>query len=147
MVAINVDGISLEGDLIIPKGAKIVVLFAHGSGSSHLSPRNRYVAEQLNKKKLGTLLIDLLTIEEEEIDDQTQVFRFDIDLLSSRLLMLLGYITKNEETRGLKIALVGASTGAAAAVIAAAERAEVISCVVSRVGRPDLAKVALEKVL
>lgn len=146
MVAITIDGITLEGDLVIPKGAKTVVLFAHGSGSSRLSPRNRYVAEQLNKKKLGTLLIDLLTSEEEEIDDQTQVFRFDIDMLASRLLLLIDYLAKNGETKGLKIALFGASTGAAAALIAAAQRGGVIASVVSRGGRPDLAKEALEKV-
>ena len=146
MVEILINGIKLEGDLKIPKGAKTVVLFAHGSGSSRLSPRNRFVAEALNKKKLATLLIDLLTKEEEEIDDQSQVFRFDIDLLATRLKMLIDYLAKGEQTKGLNIALFGASTGAAAALIAAAQRSEVIHSVVSRGGRPDLAKEALEKV-
>ncbi len=146
MVDIKIDGIELKGDLNVPKGAQTVVLFAHGSGSSRLSPRNRFVAEELNKKKLATLLIDLLTEDEEEIDDQTQVFRFDIDLLSSRLMMLIDWLAQNEDTNGMKVALFGASTGAAAALIAAAKRKEVIHSVVSRGGRPDLAKEALAQV-
>ena len=146
MVNITINGIELEGDLKIPKGAKTLVLFAHGSGSSRLSPRNRAVAEALNKNKLATLLIDLLTKDEEEIDDQTQVFRFDIDLLATRLIMLIDYLAKEEKTKGLNIVLFGASTGAAAALIAAAQRSDKICSVVSRGGRPDLAKEALEKV-
>lgn len=146
MVDIKIDGITLKGDLSIPKGAKTIVLFAHGSGSSRLSPRNRFVAEALNKKKLGTLLIDLLTEEEEKIDDKTQIFRFDINLLAKRLELLIDYLVHEEKTKGLSIALFGASTGAAAALIAAAERKKAIRSVVSRGGRPDLAKGALAKV-
>ncbi len=146
MVEIAIDGIVLQGDLTIPQGAKTLVIFAHGSGSSRLSPRNKFVAEALNKKGLATLLIDLLTKEEEEIDDQTQVFRFDIELLSTRLGQLIERICHDPMTKHLLIALFGASTGAAAALIAAAKNKGVVRSVVSRGGRPDLAKEHLPKV-
>src|SRR3970040_2803705 len=98
MVYVQIAGITLKGDLILPKGARSLVLFAHGSGSSRLSPRNRFVAEELNRQKLATLLIDLLTEEEEEIDDRTQVYRFDIRLLTKRLFFLYVLLSKNPDT-------------------------------------------------
>ena len=146
MVDVQIDGITLKGDLILPKGARSLVLFAHGSGSSRLSPRNRFVAEGLNRQKLATLLIDLLTEEEEEIDDRTQVYRFDIGLLAKRLVLLIDWLSKNPDTKELAISLFGASTGAAAALIAAAQRKKKVQTVVSRGGRPDLAKEFLKQV-
>lgn len=146
MVDIRIDGITLKGDLNIPAGAKKVILFAHGSGSSRHSPRNKFVADALNQSGLGTLLIDLLTEEEEVIDDKTQHLRFDITLLSDRLVMLIDWLQEHESSKGLEIGLFGASTGAAAALIAAAKRKSVVKAVVSRGGRPDLAKDFLPKV-
>jgi putative phosphoribosyl transferase len=131
---------SLEGDLQVPSGAKGIVIFAHGSGSSRHSPRNKFVADFLQKGGVGTLLIDLLTREEEKIDDVTRQLRFDIDLLTDRL----SAVTKWAKDKKLKIGYFGASTGAAAALSAAAEVKE-IAAVVSRGGRPDLAK-GLDKV-
>jgi len=142
-VTVTADGAGLEGNLEIPEGASAVVLFAHGSGSSRFSPRNRFVAEVLRKAKLGTLLIDLLTPEEESIDLQTAEFRFDIGLLAQRLIGATDWLTRNPSTANLKIGYFGASTGAAAALIAAAERPEIVYAVVSRGGRPDLASSAL----
>ncbi len=142
-VTVVTDGAGLEGNLEIPKGASAVVLFAHGSGSSRFSPRNRFVAEVLRKAGLGTLLIDLLTAEEESIDLQTAEFRFDIELLAKRLIGATDWLTRNPLTASLKVGYFGASTGAAAALIAAAERPEVVYAVVSRGGRPDLAMPAL----
>ncbi|QBQ53139.1 alpha/beta hydrolase [Nitrosococcus wardiae] len=139
--------ISLEGDLAIPKGgASGLVIFAHGSGSSRLSPRNRLVAETLNGAGLATLLFDLLTPEEQEVDQQTGRLRFNIDLLAERLISTLDWVKQQPELQNLRIGLFGASTGAAAALMAAAERPTLIKTVVSRGGRPDLAGEALPRV-
>ena len=142
----------LEGDLSIPKNAQGVVIFAHGSGSSRHSPRNRYVAQVLQNEGIATLLIDLLTEQEEEIDLQTRHLRFDIGLLAQRLVGATDWLTTKEEeqnlqTIDLKVGYFGASTGAAAALVAAAERLNIINAVVSRGGRPDLAGIdTLQKV-
>ncbi len=147
-VPIQAAGVSLTGDLIIPKGgATGLVIFSHGSGSSRFSPRNRWVAEMLNKAGLATLLFDLLTSEEHELDERTRHLRFDIDLLAKRLIGAVDWVKQQQELRNLRVGLFGASTGAAAALIAAAERAAVISAVVSRGGRPDLAGEALSRVV
>ena len=130
----------------MPSATRGVVLFAHGSGSSRFSPRNQYVAKALNKAGLATLLIDLLTKEEEDIDTSTAEFRFDIDLLSQRLIGATKWLRENPTTRNLAFGYFGASTGAAAALIAAAKIPEEIKAVVSRGGRPDLAVDYLQKV-
>jgi dienelactone hydrolase len=130
----------LEGNLIIPKAAEGIVVFAHGSGSSRHSSRNQYVAQVLNNAGLATLLTDLLTKEEEKIDDKTRQHRFDIDLLSERLIAVTDWIIQNPDTQKLFVGYFGASTGAAAALVAAAERSNIISAIVSRGGRPDLAR-------
>lgn len=145
-VHIAIDQISLEGELIIPKEAQGIVLFAHGSGSSRFSPRNQYVARLLREKKLATLLIDLLTAEEEKIDQLTRAIRFDIELLANRLLGVTRWLLQDVRTKLLKIGYFGSSTGAAAALIAAAKMPKSISAVVSRGGRPDLAKGFLPQV-
>ena len=142
-VRIPVDSINLEGNLNIPERARGIVIFVHGSGSSRHSPRNQYVADELRRAGLGTLLFDLLTIEEERIDMMTRHLRFDIELLSKRLIDVTGWVLNRPETRGLNIGYFGASTGAAAALIAAKEYATAVKAVVSRGGRPDLAESAL----
>lgn len=142
-VRIPVDSIYLEGNLSIPEGAKGIVVFVHGSGSSRHSPRNQYVAKELQKDGLGTLLFDLLTIEEERIDMLTRHLRFDIELLSKRLIDVTGWLAGRPDTEYLNIGYFGASTGAAAALIAAKEHANNVKAVVSRGGRPDLAESAL----
>jgi dienelactone hydrolase len=129
----------LEGDLRIPQNSAGLVVFVHGSGSGRLSPRNQSVAERLNKDGLATLLFDLLTMSEEKIDNQTRRLRFDINLLSMRLISTLDWIINNPDTQNLNVGLFGASTGAAAALVAAAKRHSVVSAIVSRGGRPDLA--------
>jgi putative phosphoribosyl transferase len=130
----------LEGDLQIPSDeARGIVIFAHGSGSSRHSPRNRFVAEVLQKGGLTTLLIDLLTPKEGAIDDQTAALRFDIDLLIDRLCQVAKWVQTSERGKALSIGFFGASTGAAAALGAAAEMKEGVGAVVSRGGRPDLA--------
>ena len=129
----------LEGDLSIPANAVGLVVFAHGSGSSRHSPRNRYVAKVLNEHHLGTLLTDLLTVEEEKVDRQTRHLRFDIPLLAERLEYIIQWTRQIPETQDFDIGTFGSSTGAAAALIAAARRADTIKAVVSRGGRPDLA--------
>jgi putative phosphoribosyl transferase len=134
-------GVRLEGTLVEPDGAKGIVLFAHGTGSSRFSPRNRFVAEELNAAGLATLLIDLLTAEEEHAERVTGHLRFDIGLLAERLLA-----ATDAEESGLPLGYFGASTGAAAALVAAAERPERVRAVVSRGGRPDLAGEALARV-
>ncbi|GAA0579240.1 dienelactone hydrolase family protein [Paractinoplanes ferrugineus] len=139
-------GTELEGDLHLPAGAHGVVLFAHGSGSSRHSPRNRHVAGALNKRGLGTLLVDLLTHEEEVSEVQTHQLRFDIGLLADRLTGLVDRLGERPDTRTLPVGLFGASTGAAAALVAAAERPDEVHAVVSRGGRPDLAGPALPQV-
>jgi putative phosphoribosyl transferase len=138
--------IFLEGNLSVPSDAKGIVLFAHGSGSSRHSPRNQFVARTLNNAGLATLLIDLLTPDEEAIDQRTRELRFDIGLLAERLVCAIEWLTKQNETRALNIGLFGASTGAGAALLAAALRASLVSAVVSRGGRPDLAGVVLSQV-
>jgi dienelactone hydrolase len=139
-------GTELEGDLALPRGAHGIVLFAHGSGSSRHSPRNRQVADELTKRGLGTLLVDLLTHQEEVDDARTRDLRFDIGLLADRLIGLIERLAERPETRGLPVGLFGASTGAAAALVAAAARPGQVHAVVSRGGRPDLAGPALIQV-
>jgi pimeloyl-ACP methyl ester carboxylesterase len=136
----------LEGDLQIPAGAKGLVLFAHGSGSSRHSPRNRLIAEILQQGGLATLLIDLLTKEEEKQDAITRALRFDIDLLTDRLCFVTKWLHSLKEGKHLRIGYFGASTGAAAALCAASEMKKEVSAVVSRGGRPDLARSSLAKV-
>ena len=138
-VLVSTDSVKLHGDLTIPKNAEGIVLFAHGSGSSRHSPRNKYVAQILQKTGLATLLIDLLTEEEEKIDDYTTHLRFDIGLLAKRLVDATNWITKNPDTKNLSIGYFGASTGAAAALVAAVDCPDIIKSIVSRGGRPDLA--------
>ena len=136
----------IEGNLAVPEGAKCVVLFAHGSGSGRYSPRNQYVAKMLNRAGIATLLIDLLTKKEETEDMQTGEFRFDIGLLSERLIAATQWTKKNPSTKNLCLGYFGASTGAAAALRAAADFPNDIKAVVSRGGRPDLAMDYLSKV-
>lgn len=133
----------LEGDLVIPEKTFAVIAFAHGSGSSRHSPRNQYVARVLQKGGLGTLLFDLLTAEEERIDIQTAHLRFDIALLARRLSEATAWLKKDKDTRDLLVGYFGASTGAAAALVAAAQRRGDVFAVVSRGGRPDLASASL----
>jgi dienelactone hydrolase len=133
----------LEGNLSLPFGARSLVVFAHGSGSSRHSPRNRLVAAALAQAGLGTLLIDLLTAEEEEVDLRSGHLRFDIGLLSDRVVAATDWLRSQPDTSALKIGYFGASTGAAAALAAAARRPEAVFAVVSRGGRPDLAGEAL----
>ncbi|MDI2031588.1 dienelactone hydrolase family protein [Saccharopolyspora sp. TS4A08] len=128
----------LEGDLVMPPPARAVVLFAHGSGSSRRSPRNRAVAEQLQNAGFGTLLLDMLTSDEAATDQRTHEFRFDIELLTERLTPAIDALDSWRATRGMPVGLFGASTGAAAALKAAARRPERVAAVVSRGGRPDL---------
>jgi dienelactone hydrolase len=136
----------LDGDLGIPAGARGLVIFAHGSGSSRHSPRNRQVAEALHLAALGTLLLDLLTPAEEQVDRLTAHHRFDIPLLAKRLVAAIDWASADPATKHLPIGLFGASTGAAAALVAAAERPAAVRAVVSRGGRPDLAGAALPHV-
>jgi putative phosphoribosyl transferase len=136
---IPVAGVTLDGDVVVPHNARGAVLFAHGSGSSRHSPRNRYVAETLHRAGLATVLADLLTPDEEELDRRTGAFRFDIGLLAGRVTALAGWAGNDELTAGLELGLFGASTGAAAALVAAAARPAEVRAVVSRGGRPDLA--------
>ncbi|WPP33397.1 dienelactone hydrolase family protein [Streptomyces sp. CL7] len=137
---------ALRGDLEIPAGSRGVVLFAHGSGSSRLSPRNRAVAGVLRRAGLGTLLLDLLTAAEEDEDAATGLHRFDIGLLAGRLARTVDWLEDRPDTVDLPVGLFGASTGAAAALVAATERPRRVSTVVSRGGRPDLAGDALSLV-
>lgn len=135
--------VALEGDLGMPESARGVVVFAHGSGSSRHSPRNRHVAQVLRKAGLATLLLDLLTKEEEAEDIQTGQLRFDIGRLTRRLTIATDWLTQNADTRNLDVGYFGASTGAAAALVAAVERPGIVAAIVSRGGRPDLAEAAL----
>lgn len=137
---------SISGDLTMPGKAKGIVLFAHGSGSSRFSPRNRYVAKFLNQNGFGTLLIDLLTPEEEKVDEVDSSLRFDIPLLRDRLLMATDWLIQNPRTSNFEIGYFGASTGAAAALMAAPERPQKVKAIMSRGGRPDLAGEALVRV-
>ncbi|MGA2681981.1 MAG: dienelactone hydrolase family protein [Candidatus Bathyarchaeia archaeon] len=145
-VKIPVGNVVVEGNLNIPLGAKGIVLFAHGSGSSRFSTRNQYVANEFNKSKIGTLLFDLLTSEEEEKDTFTGEYRFDIDLLAERLIGATEHLRKDKQTKDYAFGYFGASTGAAAALIGAAKLPNDISAVVSRGGRPDLALEYLRQV-
>ncbi|MEU9399896.1 alpha/beta family hydrolase [Streptomyces sp. SID4985] len=145
-VLIPAEDAALEGDLGLPDGARAVVLFAHGSGSSRHSPRNRMVAGELRNAGFGTLLMDLLSEREELEDMVTGEHRFDIPLLGRRLVAAIDWLAEPESTKDLPVALFGASTGAAAALVAAAERPVRVYAVISRGGRPDLAGDALERV-
>ena len=142
LIHIPVDSVRIEGMLAVPSGAHGLVLFAHGSGSSRHSPRNNAVAAVLRRAGLATLLMDLLA----EQEDRTYATRFDIDLLTRRLMTATRWLKKQPQTRDLRIGYFGASTGAAAALMAAAELGAEIGAVVSRGGRPDLAAAALDRV-
>ena len=145
-VTIPAEAETLSATLAIPEHPRGVVLFSHGSGSSRFSPRNRYVAEFLQQLGLATVLLDLLTPQEENQDLRTGQWRFDIDLLGGRLVLAADWLHQDERTAKLPLGLFGASTGAAAALVAAAERPQNIAAVVSRGGRPDLAGNALPHV-
>jgi len=145
VVRFPVDDVTLEGNLVIPAGAQGIVLFAHGSGSGRHSPRNQHVAGALNRAGIATLLFDLLTSDEEAEDLVTGLLRFDIPMLAERVAGATDWVARDSRTAGLRLGYFGASTGAAAALVAAAER-EDIAAIVSRGGRPDLAGGALPKV-
>jgi pimeloyl-ACP methyl ester carboxylesterase len=138
--------VQLDADLELPAAARGLVLFAHGSGSSRFSPRNRHVAGQLQQASLATVLADLLTPEEEQVDERTRALRFDIALLARRLVDIADLLAVHPLTSGLPLGLFGASTGAGAALVAAAHRPAQVHAVVSRGGRPDLAGMALARV-
>jgi dienelactone hydrolase len=142
-VRVSAGPVTLEGSLGIPNSVGGVVLFAHGSGSGRHSPRNRYVARVLREANLATLLIDLLTEDEEEVDLRTTRLRFDIGLLARRLVGATDWLVQNPDTEQLRIGYFGASTGAGATLVAAAERPDEVGAIVSRGGRPDLAGDAL----
>jgi putative phosphoribosyl transferase len=146
MVRMAAGPVMLEGNLSLPERTRGVVLFAHGSGSSRHSPRNRHVARLLNEGNLATLLVDLLTLEEETIDALTAHLRFDIGLLAERLAGITDWIIQYPDLRGLRVGYFGASTGAGAALAAAAELSHGVGAIVSRGGRPDLAGPALTRV-
>jgi putative phosphoribosyl transferase len=146
LVYVNAGRVTLEGNLLIPDGARGLVMFAHGSGSSRFSSRNRTVADVLRQSGVGTLLIDLLTRDEENVDLRTAHLRFDIGLLADRLVGGSEWLAKNSETMRMKLGLFGASTGGGAALVAAARVPSRIAAVVSRGGRPDLAGPALPAV-
>lgn len=145
-VQIEAGAVLLNGEMKVPEQASGIVLFAHGSGSSRHSPRNQYVARVIRNAGVGTLLFDLLTASEEEIDNYTRELRFDIDLLARRLVGATNWLATQEETRHLCPGYFGASTGGGAALVAAAHMGEKIGAVVSRGGRPDLAGSALPHV-
>ena len=145
-VIVQAGQVPLEGTLAFPEKAEGIVVFAHGSGSSRFSSRNRFVAEFLNQGGLATLLFDLLTAEEHRVDEWTRELRFDIDLLTKRLIGAVDWLETRDEVADLPVGLFGASTGAAAALRAAAERPDRVAAVVSRGGRPDLAMPTLPQV-
>lgn len=142
-VAVTTGKVTLEGDLCIPSNAPGVIVFAHSSGSSRKSPRNRYMAQVLRQTGLATLLFDLLTGEEEKVDSQTGRYRFDIRMLANRLAGTIQWLKENAETKEMNIGFLGVGTAAAAALTAAAEHPDDIGALVSRSGRPDLARSAL----
>lgn len=142
-VSIPFGNIKIDGLFHIPSDMQGIVLFAHGSGSSHLSPRNQYIARMLQKSKIATLLFDLLTPQEDEIDEHTMQFRFDIKLLAERLVAATDWVHQNQAFAEQSIGYFGASTGGGAALVAAAEEQGIVKAVVSRGGRPDLAGAAL----
>jgi putative phosphoribosyl transferase len=145
-VTIETDGVTLPGDLVVPDEARGVVVFAHGSGSSRLSPRNKAVASGLTRAGFGTLLFDLLTAEEERTDARDAALRFDIAMLARRLTGAVGWLDGQPAAHGLPLGLFGASTGAAAALVTAAQHPGQVRAVISRGGRPDLAGAALTQV-
>ena len=145
-VRLEAGQVELDGDLVVPAGAAGVVLFAHGSGSSRHSPRNRWVAAALRRAGLATLLLDLLTPSEEERDRATAELRFDVGMLAGRLVAAVDWVLADAVTGGLPVGAFGASTGAGAALVAAVERPRAVAAVVSRGGRPDLAGPALARV-
>ncbi len=145
-VRVDAGGAMLSGDLNIPPDARGLVVFSHGSGSSRFSPRNRAVADVLLHAHLATLMLDLLTPDEERVDEETAEYRFDIPLLGRRVIAAVDWATSHPSTAPLPLGLFGASTGAAAALIAAAERPSIVRAVVSRGGRPDLAAAVLDRV-
>jgi dienelactone hydrolase len=145
-VRVPAGGVEVDGDLAVPERVRGVVLFAHGSGSSRHSPRNRQVAAALQRAGYATLLMDLLTADEEVLDQRTREHRFDIELLAGRLTAAVDWLAEQRKTAALPLALFGASTGAAAALVTAAERADRVHLVISRGGRPDLAGPALQAV-
>lgn len=146
-VRIQCNAVPLNGDLTVPQGAATVILFAHASGSSRHSSRNKYVAERLNRSGFATLLIDLLTLQEERAEHFTHRFRFDIGLLAERLGSAVEYIACDDLTKDMAIGLFGAGTGSAAALTCAAKKKDKIAAIVSRGGRPDLASKALPSVI
>lgn len=145
-VRIDVGDAVLDGDLELSGGAEGLVVFAHGSGSSRFSTRNRFVAQALRKVGVGTLLMDLLTPDQEAVDLHTRHLRFDIPMLARRVVGCLDWLDGHEPTSGMALGLFGSSTGAAAALVAAAARPALVKAVVSRGGRPDLADEALPRV-
>ncbi len=145
-LSIETPQVTLDADVAVPGNAHGVVLFAHGSGSSRHSPRNRMVADHLHDYRFATVLADLLTPGEEEVDSRTAALRFDIGLLAGRMIALIDWTLTTGPVRDQPIGLFGASTGAAAALVAAADRSEQVHAVVSRGGRPDLAGEALRRV-
>jgi putative phosphoribosyl transferase len=145
-VCVTTVGVELHGSLAVPDTAHGVVLFAHGSGSSRLSPRNQYVARVLRQAGFATLLLDLLTTDEESVDQYTRHLRFDIELLALRLIGATDWLGQYPPTRDLAVGYFGASTGSGAALLAAAERSDVVRAVVSRGGRPDQAGPTLLRV-
>jgi dienelactone hydrolase len=145
IVRIPAGGTTLNADLVVPVDARGIILFAHGSGRSRHSPRNQFVA-RVQQNDFGTLLMDLLTAEEERVDNQTRELRFDIDLLAKRLIAVVDWTAAQASLKKLPIGIFGASTGAAAALVAAADRPELVKAVVSQGGRPDLANGALLRV-
>src|SRR5688500_11175943 len=145
-VQIPVNHVQLDGDLVVPENAHGLVLFAHGSGSSRHSSRNRYVATELRLAGLATMLMDLLTRREEEVDARTAHLRFDINLLADRLVAAMEFLSLDPRTMNFPVGLFGASTGGGAALVAAARKPQLVQAVVSRGGRPDLAEDALPKV-
>lgn len=146
-ISLVLHDVELQGDLILPDKATGLVIFAHGSGSSRHSPRNRFVAGRINEAGVGTLLMDLLTVDEERVDEFTRELRFDITLLAKRVAQTVGWVRCVPELEFLKIGLFGSSTGAAAALVAAAELPSgEVQAIVSRGGRPDLAGSSLSRV-
>jgi dienelactone hydrolase len=145
-ISIPVGDVKVQADVAVPNARRGIVVFAHGSGSSRLSPRNRAVAHELQLADLGTVLVDLLTQAEERVDERTAEFRFDIDLLAHRLSGVIDWLIGRDLARDADVGLFGASTGAAAALLAAVERPSAVGAIVSRGGRPDLAGEALRAV-
>ena len=145
-VRVPVGDAEVDGDLGVPARARGVVVFAHGSGSSRHSPRNRQVAAALQRAGYATLLMDLLTPPEEQLDQRTRELRFDIAMLAGRVTAAVDWLGQRDETQSLPVAVFGASTGAAAALVTAADRADRVDLVISRGGRPDLAGDALPRV-